>query len=404
MARLRSVRSCRILRLLAWLALLAGTGVQSQTARFDPESGTLEIGCVALYDGAPLRGPEGGPLAYRAALERVGSRFFLASAAPLEAPEECSGRFEAGVYTDVVRVGDRAFEARLEADGEGAFTLASHRLLGPADTSLWRVIGPGGALFLGGAIHVLDDASYPLPESYEDAYGQADRVVLETLPTAAGGAGIQDYLLAARRDDGLRLSDQLSADTYRQLRFHMDSVGLVIDVFQNWYVPFVADLLVTLELERLGFGAQGVDGYYGRRAIQDGKPVSGLETAQSQFEVLQGLYGGLEDPLIRARIDLIEAGRLDGLISRDILAWREGDIGFILREDVLPLQAAIPEDYESLLAQRNRAWLPRIEAMLASPEVELVLVGVAHIPGEDGLLQLLRERGFTVEYYRPVPF
>lgn len=385
-------------------ALLAATSAQPQTARFDPASGSLEIGCVALHDGAPLRGADGEALAYRAALQRDGGRFFLASAEPLEAAEDCSGRFEAGVYTDVVRVGDRAFEATLEADGEGAFTLASHRLLGPADTSLWRISGPGGALFLGGAIHVLDDASYPLPESYERAYDQAGRVVLETLPEAAGGAGLQDYLLAARREDGLRLSDQLAADTYQLLRLYMESVGLVVDVFQNWYVPFVADLLVTVELERLGFAAQGVDGYYGRRALQDGKRVSGLETAQSQFEVLQGLYGGLEDPLIRARIDLIEAGRLEGLISRDILAWREGDIGFILREDVLPLQTGIPEDYESLLAQRNRAWLPQIEAMLASPEVELVLVGVAHIPGEDGLLQLLRERGFTVEYYRPVPF
>jgi uncharacterized protein YbaP (TraB family) len=55
-----------------------------------------------------------------------------------------------------------------------------------------------------------------------------------------------------------------------------------------------------------------------------------------------------------------------------------------------------PAVYDSLLRQRNLKWMPQIEAMLRDSDREFVLVGAAHLVGEDGLLEMLQARGYDV--------
>ncbi len=53
--------------------------------------------------------------------------------------------------------------------------------------------------------------------------------------------------------------------------------------------------------------------------------------------------------------------------------------------------------YNSLLLERNQNWLPLIEQMFSEDGTEFVLVGAAHLVGDDGLLSLLQARGYQVE-------
>jgi uncharacterized protein YbaP (TraB family) len=54
------------------------------------------------------------------------------------------------------------------------------------------------------------------------------------------------------------------------------------------------------------------------------------------------------------------------------------------------------EVYETLLAGRNRRWVPKIEGCSQANQSCFVVVGAAHLVGPDGLLTLLKQRGFTV--------
>ena len=54
-------------------------------------------------------------------------------------------------------------------------------------------------------------------------------------------------------------------------------------------------------------------------------------------------------------------------------------------------------DYDRLLIERNRTWLPKIEALFARPRPAFVVVGAAHLVGPDGLLQMLKAKGYKVE-------
>ena len=60
------------------------------------------------------------------------------------------------------------------------------------------------------------------------------------------------------------------------------------------------------------------------------------------------------------------------------------------------MKNSAPDAYDLLMASRNLDWMPEIEAMFEDADTELVLVGVAHLIGEDGLIQMLENRGYRL--------
>jgi uncharacterized protein YbaP (TraB family) len=62
-----------------------------------------------------------------------------------------------------------------------------------------------------------------------------------------------------------------------------------------------------------------------------------------------------------------------------------------------------PVSAKLLNEDRNRRWLPQIEALLAGDEDTLVIVGALHLVGDIGLVELLRARGYSVERVDPTP-
>ena len=55
-----------------------------------------------------------------------------------------------------------------------------------------------------------------------------------------------------------------------------------------------------------------------------------------------------------------------------------------------------PDLYERLNSARNRAWMPVIEELLVGPRDAMVIVGAMHLVGEDGIVEMLRQKGYTV--------
>ena len=79
-------------------------------------------------------------------------------------------------------------------------------------------------------------------------------------------------------------------------------------------------------------------------------------------------------------------------IPRQVAAWMVGD-GSVVEQQVTETRTKYPGLYQSLLADRNRAWVPRIDAMLDEPGSVFVLVGDSHLVGDDGIPALLTRSG-----------
>lgn len=84
-------------------------------------------------------------------------------------------------------------------------------------------------------------------------------------------------------------------------------------------------------------------------------------------------------------------------IREQVAAWLVGD-GSVVEAQVVEMQRTYPALYRRLIAERNRAWIPRIQEMLRQPGSTFVLVGDSHMPGEGGIPVLLARSGLQPQH------
>jgi uncharacterized protein YbaP (TraB family) len=77
-------------------------------------------------------------------------------------------------------------------------------------------------------------------------------------------------------------------------------------------------------------------------------------------------------------------------------AWKAGDAPAI-EKIVLQDLKSDARLYQRMLVDRNRDWLPKLEALTARGRRAFVVVGAAHLVGPDGLLEMLKAKGYTIE-------
>ncbi len=260
-------------------------------------------------------------------------------------------------------------------------------------TCLWRVEGPGGTLWLLGSIHLLAPEASELPPAMERAVAGARRMVFEVDFDSAGDAGTA-ILRRASLPGEQRLSDLLDPRSAERLGEALLAVGLQpadLEGFKPWYVAIT---LAGMELRQAGYEpGLGIDLRLWNRARAAGIPTAGLETVAQQIAFLDGL--GLPEQVELLRQTLDEMDRLVPQVEEITRLWRTGRAGE-LAELLGSTFAETPGLYRRLVVERNRAWLPEIERLARTEHHTVVVVGVLHLVGDEGLVALLRRDGFTV--------
>ena len=102
----------------------------------------------------------------------------------------------------------------------------------------------------------------------------------------------------------------------------------------------------------------------------------------------------LETVMLKA--GFVEDFRMFGYRPAEIVA-RERNNTAALEKTVLSSFKEYPEAYTSLIVDRNRAWIPQLEKCLSRPMPCFVVVGAAHMVGPDGVLNLLKVKGYKIE-------
>jgi uncharacterized protein YbaP (TraB family) len=262
---------------------------------------------------------------------------------------------------------------------------------------LWTIDGARNTVYLLGSLHVLRPKDGPLPAVADEAYADAERLVMEidmddalADPVALAGA-MQRW---AMLPEGTSLREVLGED-YARVAERTRAAGLDLTLLDRFAPWFVAVTLMQLELANRGFTPDlGVEQTLTRRAAADGKPITGLETPEEQF----GAIGGLSLPQQKRMLlmTLEETAQFDTEIEALLTAWRSGDAD-ALGKSLSAEYDDFPELYGPLTENRNRAWLPQLEALLDDDDDYLVVVGALHLVGRNSVIDLLEQRGHDVE-------
>jgi uncharacterized protein len=262
---------------------------------------------------------------------------------------------------------------------------------------LWEVVHGGGTLHLLGSVHLLRPEVYPLDPAIYDAFDAADVVAFE-LDFAETAAAIPVMMQRGMYGAGGSLSDDLPADLYVELRARAEALSLPMEVVDRMKPWLVAMTLSAMVLQQGGFdAATGLDMHLHERAVAAGQEIVGLETVEEQIQVFEALSPEAQAAFLRSTLEELDDSV--EMMDQATALWLRGDTDGLAAMFIESMEDQ-PQLMERLLYERNRAWVPEIEALLARPETVIVVVGVGHLAGQTSVIDLLRQRGYRVTQVR----
>ena len=261
---------------------------------------------------------------------------------------------------------------------------------------LWRVRSEKNSIYILGSIHFLKRESYPLKKSIEQAFDAVSKLVLEIdLQSATAEKTRQVTLEKGLFRDGTTLQQNVDKETYDLAERRARELGIDLRAMNPLKPWLVALTLTTMKLQKLGFDPHyGVDRYLTERAKRSGKSTGGLESLEFQIGLLDGLSRRDQEMMLRETLK--ELDQLDKGVEQLVQFWLKGDLGSV-EEWLLAGMREYPDVYAKVIVERNRRWLPQIEKMIAQGENTMVIVGAAHLVGREGVIELLKRLGYTVE-------
>jgi uncharacterized protein YbaP (TraB family) len=261
---------------------------------------------------------------------------------------------------------------------------------------VWKISGKQNAIYLVGSIHMLTKDYYPLNPALDTAFKDSDLLVEEAdLGEMLGAESQMSVLLRGRLPSDQTLDKVVSPETYALVNKHITAHGLPIELLRQFKPWMLALMIETFEWQKAGFDPSlGLDKHFYDRAQIDGKTIQGLETADYQISLFDSMTAQQQDRLLADTLKSIDTEMSS--IARLTDAWKTGDTATIERIALADLK----QDslmYQRLLVDRNQNWMPKLEALFARSGRAFVVVGAAHLVGPDGLLAVLKSKGYTVE-------
>lgn len=139
------------------------------------------------------------------------------------------------------------------------------------------------------------------------------------------------------------------------------------------------------------------DQYFQAQAKKNNEPVGGLETISQQAKLLYDvpMKRQVEQLMCFVRNRDYNAKVMDELTdafyAQDLVAMKKAS-----DEKLGNSCDATPEETAAIIENRNKAWMEKMPAIMADKPT-FFAVGALHLVGENGLLQLLKNAGYTVE-------
>jgi hypothetical protein len=260
-------------------------------------------------------------------------------------------------------------------------------------TLLWEISGNGlkSPSFIFGTYHLISSSyidSFPL---IRINYDKTKAVVGEMLIDAEATTKIASAVLMTDSS----LTQLLTADEYKLVDDYLKSIsGMDLALFNKMKPVVISTFFYSLLLKNEN--GKAMDIYFQDIAKESGKKVYGLETADQQIAVL---FGG--SSLRQQAKQLVQAVKdkdknLEEM-RRTNHCYREQDLE-CLTKALSETSEFTPEEMNKLLYDRNRNWMEKLPAMMLEQPL-FIAVGAGHLPGEKGLLTLMKAKGYAV---RPV--
>lgn len=272
---------------------------------------------------------------------------------------------------------------------------------------LYRVTDDAGnAIYLFGSIHVGDSRVEVLPEYVMDAYHESDFLAVELDAIALLNDMEKQTALTQMMvlTDGTTIADHLTPEVYDSAKAFLQTYGMYNEMY-DYFHPFMwISLVENVVVALSGLDSElGIDMQFLQLAHDEGKEIREVESAEFQYE----LFLNFSDELLNLMLgDTVEEAELAVEETKNLYeAWVTGDENLIntlvstdTEEFEEPTEATLYEEFnDAMVVQRNIDMAKKAQEYLQEGKICFFVVGMAHILGDGGCVDLLTQAGYHVE-------
>ena len=266
--------------------------------------------------------------------------------------------------------------------------VAGLRAQGPQNSLLWEVTGNGlkKPSYVYGTIHIPDKRVFAFNDSVLPKLQHSDAFASEIALTPANEARMAK---ASILDNGKKLKDFFTQKEYQKLTDYLKRNGYDIEQLQQ-FKPFVGISLVSRGQVKSDM-PYVVDEYLSGKAKESGKELLGIEDVEEQLALIDKLPVSEMIASIDDTSDAAEAKEMDEMV----MAYANADLDK-LQQLIMKFEVEEKMMGKQLLTDRNYTMADRMAVMFKKQSV-FAAIGAGHLPGKEGVLQLLRNKGYTVK-------
>lgn len=262
---------------------------------------------------------------------------------------------------------------------------------------LWKVQSKTNTVYVLGSIHYLKKEMYPLDEKIEKAFEQSNILGVEANVDNVSKTDVQKLVESAFYSGDETLEKHLSPEAYESVKKQLTELGASLEAANKYRPWFLALSLASIEIVKLGFDPNyGIDRYFLSKATEKKKIVE-LESLEYQINLFSAFSEKDQELFLLYTLKDIKV--LEQELDKLIKAWTAGDekgIELIMTKSIKEDKKLIPI-YEKLVVERNRKMVSKIEEYLKEKETFFVIVGAGHLVGNQGIIELLKGKGFLLE-------
>ena len=281
--------------------------------------------------------------------------------------------------------------------------------------ALWCVSGKDGeVMYIMGSVHIGEESMYPFDDRINSALKKCDSLAVEYDVVSAEERSKNwtqeeqlQYISQFIYKDGDSIKNHLSADTYSKAKAYLISKNAYSEEMDLFVPAFWHSMINSYVVEESGYDSNiGVDRVLIKLARETGKKVLEVESEQFQTELTLSFDDVIYDDSIMQTIDARENISMQYAYMIDL--WKRGRDDLIdVMSNGLTFLYSGPEDEEyakayeeynnKMMTERNKNMAEVADGYIKDGKKVFFVVGAAHVCGEDGIIELLRAKGYTVD-------
>ncbi|MFN2458357.1 MAG: TraB/GumN family protein [Chitinophagaceae bacterium] len=263
------------------------------------------------------------------------------------------------------------------------------------NTLLWRISGKNitKPSYLFGTIHMICADDIELSDSLKSAILQSDRVYLEL--DMDNMFEMLGAISKMKMRNDTTLSDLLTPAEYEKIKefFKQRKSILPFSMMEKFKPMLTASTLMQSVTECEN--TQAMEQLIMKEAKKQQKSIKGLETMAYQLSIFDSIPYQLQARQLLKSVEIFGDNKENKDFEDLTKAYRNQELDK-LEEITNKDEEGLASFTELLLYNRNRTWVKKLDEMFSKNSL-LIAVGAGHLPGNQGVINLLRKAGYKVQ-------